>query len=410
MRRFSSKTSLITDLLSSSVLLFVAAGLSGCDPRVGDDTAGPPADTDTDTDTDADTDTDTDTDSDTDTDTDADVNYTVVATTTDYTTGALVTLSKDGVLTDSVLPVSSDAAVRTIGNSVYVLNRSTENTVQRFDNLNFSAPGPGGEFSTGDSSNPVDVVECNGSVVVSLYATDGLGVYDRSTGLQTGSVDLSAFADRDGSPEPDSMFVAPNGYLYVAMNQLEFYVSADGSGTLAKVDCSTWQVVDSWDVGPNPLMQADPFNADGVVLTGGNFFNADYSGPDLDGGLYTFDTSDDILTGPLLTEADLGYNLGGIVGSDGYLVSSINDGSVWSLLCIDVSDWSMVTKDLGNAYIGSMAATPEGSIWAAVGYGYGSSGATPDVGFVPVDAAGCTTGAAVLSALAPSSIAVSVQP
>ncbi len=377
--------------------------LAACDPKVGDDT-GPSADTDTDTDADSDTDTD----ADSDTDTDVDVNFTLVGTTTDYTTGALVTISSEGVLTDSVIPVSGDSAVRAFGSRTYVLNRSAESTVQRFDDLDFSAPAV--EFSTGDGSNPHDVAECGGSLVVSLFAGDALMVVDPATGLQTGSVDLSAFDDGDGSPEPDSMFVAPNGFLYVALNQLAYYVSADGSGTLAKVDCSTWQVVDSWDVGPDPMLQPDPTSPDGLILTGGDYFNADYSAPALDGGLWLFDTASDALTGPFLTEVDLGANLGGVVGSeDGHLVTTINDGYVWSLVCLDRTDWSMVEVDLGNAYIGAMTSAPDGSVWAAVGYGYASSGAGPSVGFTPVDPVGCVPGTAIPTALGPSSIAVVVQ-
>lgn len=376
---------------------------TACDPKVGDDT-NEPADTDTDTDSD----TDTDTDSDTDTDTDTDVDFTLVATTTDYTAGALITISADGVLTDSVIPVSSDASVRAFGTHTYVLNRSSENTVQRFDDLDFSAPVI--EFSTGDGSNPHDVAECGGSVVVSLFAGNSLMVVDAATGLQTGSVDLSAFDDGDGTPEADTMYVAPNGYLYVTLEQLSNFVSADGSGTLAKVDCSTWQVVDSWDVGPAPMLAPDPTNPTGLFLTGGDYYTADYSAVALDGGLWLFDTATDALTGPVLTEADLGANLGNVVGTpDGHLVTSLNDGYTWTLVCMKNTDWSMITVDLGNAYIGSMTVTPDGNVWAAVTNGFLDGGAPTVWGFTPLNPGTCELGLAVAPTLAPSSIAVVVQ-
>jgi hypothetical protein len=387
----------------SLAALAALAVLPACDPKVADDSGT----VDSDADSDADADSDTDTDADTDTDTDADVNYAIVATTTDYSVGALVTISKDGVLSDNVAPASSDAGVRAIGGHVYVMNRSGENTVQRFDGMDFSAPTL--EFSTGDGSNPHDVAECGGAIVVSLYAGDSLTVVDPSTGLQTGSVDLSAFNDSDGSPEPDGMYVAPNGYLYLAMNQLESYVSADGSGTIAKIDCGSWQVVGSWDVGPNPFFQVDPTNPARLAVTGGNYYNSDYSGPDLDGALSYFDTTDDSFTTTEFTEASLGMNLGAVTGTpDGYRIATLDDGYTWSLLCI-APDGTTTMSDLGEAYIGSMEATPDGKVWASVGAGYGG-GTPPATGFTPLDPVACSAGTAVSAALGPSSITVAILP
>ncbi len=383
-------------LVSLPTLTLLA--LTGCDPKVGDDTATGDSNVTGDTSTDS---------GDTGGDTAAPLHFTLVGTTTDFTTGALATIT-DGVLTDSVIPVSSDADVRAINGSVYVMNRSTENTVQRFDNLDFSAPAV--EFSTGDGSDPVDVVECGGSVVVANLLTGSLLVVDRATGLQTGSVDLSSFADSDGSPEADALFVAPNGYLYVAMQQLENYVSADGSGTLAKIDCSTWNVAASWDIGPNPRMQPDPQNPAGMLIDGGNSFNADYSGPELDGAISTFDTTDDTLAGPFLTEAALGGNLGAITGmADGHLVTTLDDTGKWAILCINAADWTTTTLSLKNAYIGALVTDPTGTVWAAVGDGYGA-GAYPTVGFTPIDPVNCTAGTPVTPALGPSGMAVVVQP
>ena len=393
--------------LAALAALASLALLPACDPKVADDSGTGDSDADADTDTDSDTDADTDTDTDTDTDADADVNYALVATTTDYTVGALATISKDGLLTDNVAPISSDAAVRAVAGRVYVMNRSSENTVQRFEGMDFSAPTL--EFSTGDGSNPHDVAECGGAIVVSLFAEDALMVVDPTTGLQTDSVDLSAFNDSDGSPEPDGMYVAPNGYLYLAMSQLESYVSADGSGTIAKIDCSSWQVVEFWDVGPSPFFQVDSTNPALLAVTGGNYYNSDYSGPDLDGALSYFDTTDDSFTTTEITEASLGMNLGAVNGTpDGYRITTLDDGYTWSLLCI-APDGSTMMSDVGEAYIGSMESTPDGKVWASIGAGYGM-GTPPTTGFTPLDPVACTAGTAVSAALGPSSITVAILP
>lgn len=345
-------------------------------------------------------------DTDTDSDTDTDPDWHLVLTTTDYTTGALARIDPDGAVSDGLLPVSSDAAVTHQDGKVYVLNRSSENTVQVFDSGDYSMPAL--EFSTGDGSNPHDVAACGGKLFVSLYSQDHLGVYDAASGLATGTVDLSAFDDGDGSPEADGMMVSSNGHLYVALNQLDYiktYASADGSGTLVKVDCSTNTVVGSWHVGPNPRLQVHPDQPDQALLTGGDYYLPDYSGPKLDGGIWVFDTTTDTLAGPFLSEADVGYNLGGIAGDgQGHAITTFDDGYSWSVVCLSFFDWSYSVIEGDNWFAGGMAADPDGGVWVSLnqGFTYGGGTVTPGVGrYDPVN---CVRSGSATTALPPSAI------
>lgn len=399
-------------------ILPILSLLVACEPKAPEDTgSGDTADTSDSSDT---TDSTADSGGDSDTN-DSDTNdsgetgetggppahWQLVVTTTDYTTGALATIDEDGTVTDNVLAISSDAAVVADHDTVYVLNRSSENTVQVYEGGDFSHPTV--EFSTGDGSDPTGIARCGDHLFVTRYLLGDIGVYDAATGLPVGVVDLSAFDDGDGSSEPDSIMATPDGTIYASLNQIDYggtYTSVDGSGTLVEIDCATLNVLDAWDVGPNPHFETDPGRPGLLFLTGGNYFNADYTGPDLDGGIYTFDTQTNMLTGPLLTEATVGYNIGGVVAAPGgQAFTTFDTASVWMPVCLNLGDWSYTAVDAGNVYIGSHVATPDGQVWAAQGRGYGS-GAPGAVGVVPYDLASCTAGTGLRTALGPSSLAV----
>lgn len=394
--------------------------LPGCDPKVAEDTGtGDSADSGVDT-ADSDTSTDSGDDSgedsgedsgdDTGDDTSAPPpHWQLVVATTDYTTGALATIDEDGTVHDSLIPISADAAIVADRDTVYVLNRSSENTVVVYEHGDFTTPTA--EFSTGDGSNPTGITRCGANLFVSRYLYGDIGVYDAVTGLAVGSVDLSAFDDGDGSAEPDSIYTAPNGSVYVSLNQIDYggsYNSVDGSGTLVQLDCDNMTVLASWDVGPNPHFEFDPGNPAMLYLNGGNYFNADYSGPELDGGVYTFDTNTNTLVGPHLTEAAVSYNIGSVVSSGlrrGF--TTLDNASVWTPACLNLDTWAYLAVDAGNVYIGSHVATPDGTVWAAQGRGYGS-GAPGAVGIVPYDTATCVAGTGLRTALPPASLAVRV--
>ncbi|MFZ5479863.1 MAG: hypothetical protein ACOZNI_24070 [Myxococcota bacterium] len=370
-------------------------------PKVPEDTE----ETDTDADSDTDTDADSDTDTDTDTDTDADI-YTGIIVTSDYTSGVVATVTEDGVVTQDVLAVTGDTVVATQADWTFLLNRSSEDTVQMYNGSDFSAPIA--EFSTGDGTNPQDARVCGDHLFVSLLAADHLGVYDYGTSLSVGTVDLSAFDDGDGSPEAGALWLAPDGYLYVALQQIDYaitYASADGSGTLVKVDCAAMEVVDSWDIGPNPVLAPHGSDPDKVWVYGGDYYLPDYSGPKLDGGIWSFDSAAASLEGPFLTEEDAGYNVGNLTANaDGNALITLDDGYAWGVYCLDLASWEYTLAADGNLFVAGGATWPDGSVSVVQRTGFGSGAGT--VGTVTYDLATCTATETHATTLEPYSFAI----
>lgn len=392
--------------MRTSLLLLLA--LSACEPTAKDtgDTAEDTGSEDTgsgDTDTADTSDTDT-----ADTGEPVDTDWTAVIGTvsTDYASGAVALATADGQLTEDVFASTPDTVVVVEGDTVFLLNRSAENTVQAFQGTDFSAPFL--EFSTGDGSNPQDVATCGGHLFVTLMAEEHIGVYDPSTGLPVGTVDLSDFSDDDGSPEAGSVVVGSDGALYVALQQLDYlstYASTDGSGTLVKVDCASMEVVESWDVGPNPRLTGHPSDADTLLVYGGDYYLPDWSGPKLDGGLWTFDVASGTLAGPHLTEEDLGGNLAGFAGAGDDLLVTLDDGYSWEVWCVSTTDWTPTLAAEPHVYVAAMAATPNGKVLAAQRQDFlGSADAV--VGTAVYDLASCAAETTWTTTFPPYSVAI----
>ena len=152
---------------------------------------------------------------------------TAVLITSDYQVGALATMDLDTrTVTDTLTTIHSDAAVSSGEDWVFQINRLGMDSIRVYEPGQWAAPLV--EFSTGDSSNPHGAVLCNDQLVVSLYAESHLGVFEPLTGIQTNSVDLSPWADDDGSPEASSMILLGRSAL-VALQQFSNWVSTSGT-------------------------------------------------------------------------------------------------------------------------------------------------------------------------------------
>jgi len=169
--------------------------------------------------------------------------------------------------------------------------------------------------------------------------------------------------------------------------------------------------MDAWDVGPNPRMEADASQPGRIVLSGGDYYTDDFSGADLDGGVWFFDTATGTLSDPLLTEKQLGFNTGAVVTtSTGAALTSLDDGWTWDLACLDLGTGATTTLELGNAFVTGMVAAPTGHIWTSIGMGFGApTGSDVAPGVYPVDPVACTLGAGSATSMPAGSLAV-VQP
>jgi len=368
--------------------MWLALLLSACEPAVKD-TAAP---------------------ADTGADTGADGDHTVVIATVagDFSAGQLATVSADGTVTDAIFPTTTDPVVEVDGDRVILLDRSSENTVRVYDAADWSAPLV--ELSTGDGSNPQDAAFCGDVLVVSTYAGTSLGLYDGATGLSRGALDLSPYADADGVPEADAIVRGPDGHLYVSLNKLDTsalpWTSADGSGTIVRVDCETVTITEDWTVGPNPSISPHPADPNTILVRTGDYYNDDYS-VKLDGALQTFDPVAGTVSEPLLTEAAFGYNLGSLAGNrGGHAMLVADDAYSWTVFCLDLTTFEATPTTAVDSFIGDAVTAPDGTAWIAYRQGYAGSGAPVIAGLVAWNPETCMSADPVSTLFPPYSLAI----
>ncbi len=264
-----------------------------------------------------------------------------VVTTTDFTVGSLATVDLgDWTVNDEITATTGDPVVQVVGDDLFQINRFQHDAVRRYVPGEFQSPLL--EFSTGAGSNPQWVADCAGSLFVTRYEEAAIGVFQRDTGLSTGELDLSAYADADGLPEPSSMVVL-GGLLYVGLQRMDrdagWQPDPDG-GRVLEIDCETREVLRDWETGPNVVLHVHPDRDDALMLVEGAMFDLDFEML-LDGGVREL-MLDDEAPGPLrLTEADLGGNIVAFgAGSSGLGLLALNADEVHHLLCVDLSTWS----------------------------------------------------------------------
>jgi hypothetical protein len=162
-----------------------------------------------------------------------------------------------------------------------------------------------GEYSVGAGTNPQDIaVVAPDRAYVSRLTEPGLLVVHPLTGDVIEQIDLSGFADADGSPEPAGL-LHHDGMVYALLLQLENMTST-GTSTLLTIDGPSGAVLDQVELSaPNPagrLRYSDGIGAL-VLVESGEF------GDHGDGVIETFDPATGTLSGPLIDEAALGGDL-----------------------------------------------------------------------------------------------------
>lgn len=303
----------------------------------------------------------------------------------DYASGVLAVIDlARWTVEDNITTVPTDNGLVSHNGNLYLLGRFGYDFVRVYGAGNLAVPSA--EFSVGDGANPNDVRECGGKVFITRYGLAELSVYDPTTWLLSGVVDLSGFADADGIPEMANLVEGP-GLLYVSMHNLDQdngWVPA--GGTVAAIDCATGSVTDSWDVSPNPSIQQWPGRPD-LLVTTGVYYNADYSVA-LDGALSTLNVNTGDVT-PILTEAELGENIVGIrmVDSLHGLMLTSNEAGEYSAWCINPDNGEKSRIFTTQSYINDMATGDGDNVWLAAR----QSWADPESqgGIITVDAVAC---------------------
>ncbi|MCK4775727.1 MAG: hypothetical protein KAT30_13100, partial [Candidatus Krumholzibacteria bacterium] len=187
-------------------------------------------------------------------------------TTTDYSTGSCSTIELDGTyrVTKNVAPIHSDAVARYHDGYIYVVNRAGADNIQILDpDNNFSTVR---QFSTGNGSNPQDVAFASATkMYVTRYETNTMWIMNPQTGIQTGSVDFSSFADADGLCEMHQM-CRYRDFVFVTIQRIDrdnFWVPV-GDSYVAVIDVNTDTFVDTDPITPGvqaiALSNANPFS------------------------------------------------------------------------------------------------------------------------------------------------------
>ena len=171
----------------------------------------------------------------------------ILVSTTDFSTGS--TSSLDVVTKAATLNVEaihSDAVLRASGvdGVIYTVNRGGGDNIQVLDPCNnFNTVR---QFSTGNGSNPHDIVFYSTTkAYVSRYDMTSVLIVNPQTGASLGTINLASFADADGLPEMDQMFMTGN-YLCVLLQRLNrnnFYTPV-GTSYLVVINPVTDTVVD----------------------------------------------------------------------------------------------------------------------------------------------------------------------
>jgi hypothetical protein len=255
--------------------------------------------------------------------------------TTDFTTGSYSTINLRDLTADVDLPsqvgiIESDSLAVYYNNKVYVINRFGFDNITVLDTADLSTAVA--QFSTGNGTNPQDMAFVSDTkAYVSLYGANDLLIVDPTAppGAEiTGTIDLSGFldGDADGFVEASPMVIVGTT-LFVALQRLDnFAVVRDG--ILAVIDTTTDTLIDV-DLG-TPGTQ-------GIVLTGRNPIYMDYDGAlgrivvsevgnyfdQTDGGIETVDPWTFVAEGLIISENDLGSDVGDVVivdGLKGYVV------------------------------------------------------------------------------------------
>ncbi len=261
-------------------------------------------------------------------------------TTTDYSTGSSSVIYLDGPhsVSADVAGIHSDAVSRYFEGLIYVVNRMGGDNIQVLD------PGDGfataRQFSVGNGSDPHDIAFASRTkAYVSMCNETELLIVNPQSGANTGSVDLSSFADGDGIPEMDCMILVGDR-LFVSIQRL------DRDNYWLPVPPSYLAVIDT---KADTLLDCDPGTpgVQAIELSGTDPYNDIHFDPYtgllyvtcvgwwgmIDCGVETIDPATLCSTGFMLTEAEAGGDINDVAvfsATTGYAV--VTDASFNNLL------------------------------------------------------------------------------
>lgn len=253
---------------------------------------------------------------------------TAVLSTTDFTTGRLATVSLEAPYTvgQNLEELGSDAVLRVFDGQVDVVNRSVGENVQVIDPASGFATVA--QFSTGDGSNPQDVLVRGTTAFVPRYEAgspddpyNDVLLMSLTDGSTLGRIDLLPYADTATDPgmlpRPAAIFEV-GGLVWVMLQQINASFSSYGQGCFVIIDPATRSVVGAVVLDVQSPFAAEVFG-DAIYVAANGVFSIP---PTLSGGIVKVDTQTRTAT-LLVDDDDLGSNVSDVVvvsESKGYLV------------------------------------------------------------------------------------------
>lgn len=252
-------------------------------------------------------------------------------TTTDFETGSASVIWLDGAYTTKkdVVAIHSDAVARYFDGFIYVVNRSGS------DNIQILNPADGfatvQQFTVDNGADPHDIALVSETkAYVTRYNRTDLWIVDPSTGKQTGSISLSAFADGDGIPEMDHLLLIGDR-LFVSVQRI------DRNTDWGPVGLSYLIVV---DISADTLVDVDPVTAgtQAIALAATNPFS---------------DVKVDAITGKLYVACagDWGTADSGVEAVNPVTLSSEGIVLAGTTVGGDITDVEFVSAETGYAII-----------------------------------------------------------
>lgn len=309
----------------------------------------------------------------------------------DYAVGALATARLDGfAVTDEIVDLSGDPVVVASGGYVFQINRLSYDNVRVYDPGDWSAPVV--EFALPDSANPHDVEVCDGKAFITQYGRNDIGIYDPTSGILSGVVDLSRYDDGDGTPEASHMVKASNGKLYVAYQNLD---RNDGWGSVGggvvEIDCTSNAITNQWDFASPSVHSHAPDESKVVVY-------------ESEVGLHVLDTASGAAT-LVLDEASVGAGiLGYAAGQTGAVVTLADASYNYGIGCIDLSGWSYSLAEMVDNYVANVSGNDRGEAWISARTHWSNPAADNGAIVYDIDSCSALTTTPVSTVLAPSSI------
>ena len=173
---------------------------------------------------------------------------TIVMVTSDYQTGnTAVYDTETGVFSDNVLPVHQDSRVKTDGTYLYIIEGFGADAVSKYHPSSIKKGSEIYQYSVGANSNPQDIIFTGSKAYVLLYDSDKIWIVDPGAddeaSFKQGEIDVSQWADADGSPEAMAGFFY-DGMVYVVLQRYDVTQYTAGTAVLITIDPSTDTIVD----------------------------------------------------------------------------------------------------------------------------------------------------------------------